>query len=85
MLTVKRIIKDVEAPTRNSIQIWEAKDVQLIHRPVEITGQEPYIKTEVYFTMRDGGTCSIDTGIVYVMNETGKTVETFRLNGSECL
>lgn len=86
MFTVKQIIKDKSDPSRSrdSIKLWEAKDVYLVNR--EITpedGTERYMKLEVNFNMPDGVLASLDSGVIFVMNTNGKTVETFRLAGSE--
>ena len=75
MFTVKQIVGTQQD---QQVRLWEARDVYLerngiTHRP------------NVYFTYPDGVTCSLDTGLVYVMNDHGKTVESFRLEGSEML
>lgn len=87
MLTVKNVVKDFSDRTRDTVRLWEAKNVQLVNQTYGPTDEfpdvVPYSKTEVHFEMRDGTHCSIDHGIVYVMNDNGKTVEIFRLEGSE--
>lgn len=78
MFTIKQIIKNPDDRSRNTIRLWEGKDVHSYSN--EETGE-----VNVGFAMSDGVTCSIDSGIVYVMNGNGKTVETFRLRNSEML
>lgn len=91
MFTIKNIVRSSHNPdapadyTSDSIRLWEGTNVTLQNRKVELDGEDPYIVTEVAFDMPDGVHCTIDTGIVYVMNANGKTVETFRLKNSEAL
>ena len=87
MFTIKNIVRpksyDIE---RDCIRLWEGTNVSLSTRKIDLgDGSEPYFVTEVGFDMPDGVYCTIDSGIVYVMNANGKTVETFRLKGSEHL
>jgi len=89
MLTVKNVTKDIQNSSRDTVRLWEAKNVRLEHVDYDKTEEfpdiVPYTKAEVHFEMRDGTSCSIDTGIVYVMNDAGKTIEIFRLARSEAL
>lgn len=75
MFTVKQVVKD-ETPQGSQVRLWEGKDVYLEHN-------EATKKPNVHFTMADGPMCSLDAGVVFVMNSAGKTVETFRLEGSD--
>jgi hypothetical protein len=77
MFTVKQMVRVKDSPPDcDQIRLWEAKVVQLEFNTLSR-------KPNVYFDLPEGVTCSLDSGIVYVMNAAGKTVETFRLEGAE--
>lgn len=81
MFTVKQIIKDPNDRSHRAIRLWEATDVWLEPKEYLL----PELEMQVAFNMPDGVLATIDTGVVYVMNQNGKTVETFRLKNSEHL
>lgn len=76
MFTIKQLLKDPESPKQNICRMWEGTNI-------EISYNDRTELAELHFTMIDGARCSIDTGLVYVMNSSGKTVDTARLKGSE--
>lgn len=77
MFTIKQMIRDPNiAPSETVIRLWEGRDV---YSEFNTIVQKP----NVHFTMPEGTTCSLDCGVVFVMNSAGKTVETFRLAGSD--
>jgi nucleoside 2-deoxyribosyltransferase len=82
MLTIKhvntqRTLAGFEA---DIISIWEGDNVRSYLNPFTNDDGTPYEVYTVAFDKPDGCMCSIDSGVVYVMNEAGKTVETFRLS-----
>lgn len=96
MFTIKNVLRSRDTPTdftADLIHLFEGTSVTLqtrkqtvpTDRPGQKTVPETEMITEVVFVTPTGGLISISTGIVYVMNAAGKTVETFRLNGSEAL
>ena len=76
MFTLKQIVRDGNKPQDMQVRLYEGRNP---HLEVNPQTKEP----QVGFTMDDGTYCTIDTGLLYVMNGQGKTVETFRLAGSE--
>lgn len=66
-------------------RLWEAVSVHCETRIYQNDGEPASFVPTVIFTMPDETTCSIDSGIVYVMNAAGKTVDTFRLRNSHML
>ncbi len=78
MFTVKQIIKNSDNRQENSIRLWEGENIQASHN--DITGQ-----LQVTFDMSDGCHCSIDAGLVCIINSAGKTIDVFRLEGSDSM
>jgi len=76
MFTIKKITKDLDCSRRSVVKLWEGTNVSTSYN-------EKTEKAELHFTMLDGAHCTIDNGLIYVMNSAGKTVETVRLAGSE--
>jgi len=76
MFTIKQVIKNSDDKPGNAVRLWEGRNPCLEFS--DITG-----KMQVSFQMADDVFCSIDTGVVFVMNASGKTVDTFRLEGSD--
>ena len=79
MFTIKNVNKDVSRPkdaAANSVRLWEGKDVYF---GLNDNGGSPTVS----FSAADGSHLSIDHGVVFIMNQNGKTVDTFLLNGSE--
>lgn len=76
MFTIKQVVKDPDCSRRSCINLWEGTNVSTSYN-------EKTERSELHFIMLDGATCTIDAGVVYVMNSSGKTVETARLAGSE--
>jgi hypothetical protein len=81
MFTVKQIVKDPNERSNRAIRLWEAVSVWLEPKPHLL----PELELQVAFHMPDGVLATIDTGVVYVMNDHGKTVESFHLKNSEHL
>lgn len=80
MFTIKHVVRSSDTHgSPNLIRLYEATSPAL-----ELKENVAPAEAQVTFQF-DGVTCSIDTGIVYVMNAQGRTVETFRLKGSEFL
>jgi hypothetical protein len=83
MFTIKHVTRTTDRQdSPHNISLFEGRFPRLAPKdPMPINGNPEMC---VWFETEDA-TCSIDTGIVYVMNAAGKTVETFRLKGSESL
>lgn len=81
MFTIKQVTRTTTAgsdePMRNDdkVRLFEARN------PYLETGLEG--RQQVAFTMDDGCHCTIDSGVVFVMNDAGQTVDTFRLANSD--
>lgn len=78
MFTIKHVFRPY-GQKFDSISLYEGRFPHL-----EPKQSDPTI-SQVVFTSDEGTICSIDSGIVYVMNSAGKTVETFRLQRSDDL
>lgn len=76
MFTIKQVHKDPENSKRSQIKLWEGTNIATSYN-------EKTEKAELHFNMIDGSYCTIDHGLLYVMNSSGKTVEIVRLEGSE--
>lgn len=76
MFTIKQVTKDLDNPKRSQIKLWEGSNISTSYN----ANTE---RAELHFTMPDGATCTLDNGLLYVMNSSGKTVEIVRLHGSE--
>lgn len=88
MLIIKNIVMTddlLPAPANQQIRLWEGKNVFFETREVPDIDGSTHLVPTVSFDMPDDVQCSIDTGIVYVMNSSGKTVDTFRLRNSHFL
>ncbi|MDQ0996887.1 hypothetical protein QFZ34_002069 [Phyllobacterium ifriqiyense] len=76
MFTIKQVVRSGQKSGKDdAVRLYEGRDPSLETGP---SGNQ-----QVTFQKDDGVYCSIDSGVVFVMNSTGKTVETFRLKGAE--
>ena len=78
MFTIKQVLHSDDDPIHSVgciVRLWTGSNIHSFIN--ENTGE-----LNVGFTMQSTGTCTIDSGTVYVMNEAGKTVETFQLKQS---
>lgn len=81
MFTIKVVNKDIEQPRNpetNSVALYTA-DREVRHYFHDVF-QTPVVE---FFSSTTGGYVTVDTGVVFVMNAAGKTVDTFRLKNSE--
>jgi hypothetical protein len=73
--TIKHILDN------GAVNLWAASWVESV--PVEVEGGAQRgvasLTRRLNFASNDDVICSIDNGVVYVMNETGKTVDTYHL------
>lgn len=77
MFTIKNVVSTKIRHYRRTSEglttrLWEGRNVRS-----EIPDQGPMT---VVFDEVDGGTWTLSSGVVYVMNAAGRTVETFHLN-----
>lgn len=83
MFTIKNVTKGPEdGHGEDSVRLYEGRNVMFEMNPPDRSVGVPSIP-QVGFTMDDGTYCTIDTGVVYVMNSAGKTVDTYRLKNSD--
>lgn len=81
MFTIKNVTRVNFPPgtsSQDSIRLYEGRNP--IYGPAENTTS---LDMQVSFDMDDGTHCSLDTGVVFIMNAAGKTVDTYRLKGSD--
>lgn len=81
MFTIKNVVRPNGPGTHGEddvIRLWEGRNVSF---EMNATTKEPFVG----FTMPDEVYATIDTGMVYVMNAAGKTVDTYRLKGADWL
>lgn len=80
MFTIKNVTRPESG--EDSIRLFEGRNVMFEPSPYQDSSTNG-LKMQVGFTMDDGTYCTIDAGIVFVMNSAGKTVDTYRLIGSD--
>lgn len=83
MFTIKNVTKTAgDGYGEDAVRLYEGRNVMYERAPSQEAGN-PNIPMQIGFTMDDGTYCTIDTGVVFVMNGAGKTVDTYRLKGSD--
>lgn len=83
MFTIKHVTRTSDQNgSPNNISLYEGRFPRLAPKMQEDKSPRPEM---CFWFDTDDATCSLDTGIVYVMNAAGKTIETFRFKGSEFL
>lgn len=76
MFTIKHVTKDINGSTSNSEKETLYSQVKQVHKliPEEYSLAKEFV---VQFFDCDKAFITINSGIVYVMNENGKTVATY--------
>lgn len=74
MFTIKHIVREEGPRGAGRSTLYEARNPR-----VEYGEGDPAL----WFEMDDGSPCRIDSGVSFIMNAQGKTVDTVRLKGSD--
>lgn len=79
MFTIKNVNR---GQSEDSVRLYEGRNVMFEISPRQDSDTKG-VRMQVAFTMDDGTYCTIDSGVVFVMNSSGKTVDTYRLENSD--
>lgn len=78
MFTIKQVCKSLTSDrSLDRVRLWEGYNIEF--GLSETTQPKP----QVSFQSPDGCHCTVDAGVIFVLNAAGKTVDTFRLEGSD--